>query len=165
MKLYEVLNPNISKVRLVKLDNIHSQEVADCFERNFNLKATHLYNQIKKKRYKAFGYGLRNEQDKLVGFYILQHDKWPHGIASIEFDQKGNGVEGVCLALDKEYRGAGYGKWLINLPQRLGYDFIWGRHMPSLNNLDHWKKRRSFSKTFKDWNDKPMMHITAHRFK
>jgi GNAT superfamily N-acetyltransferase len=78
--------------------------------------------------------------DILAGFYLFNKQQLNYP----EFDGK-NGVQGVALGVLKEYRGKGYGRLLIEKPYELfsnEYDYIWGMHLASLKNIDHWKKRR-----------------------
>jgi hypothetical protein len=57
--------------------------------------------------------------------------------------QTGKGLEGVCLCMDEKYRGNGWGKMLISYAESLPeYDYMWGQHLKSLNNIKQWSKRR-----------------------
>lgn len=54
------------------------------------------------------------------------------------YSQK-NGIQGVILALKSEYRGRGFGRQLRDMPLVSGkYDYCWGFHVKSLNNLGQW---------------------------
>lgn len=68
------------------------------------------------------------------------------------------GAHGVLLAIDSAYKGQGWGRLLIEHPRSLGYDYIWGQAMASLNNLEFWKKRREHLATIHG------VHITAQLF-
>lgn len=51
---------------------------------------------------------------------------------------KKRGVQGVALAVLKEFRGANFGRELRNIPLNSGYDYIWGEHLNGLQNRDNW---------------------------
>lgn len=58
------------------------------------------------------------------------------------------GVEGVALGVDPEYKGIGIGKKLMEYSQNLPYDYIWGQQYESLDNIQHWIKRRDVAAYF-----------------
>lgn len=100
---------------------------------------------------------------KIVGVYLLgerdllqflnAHAKYSKIELSPE-DRKWlkgkRGVKGTALVVLPEYRARGFGKQLIDLPSKLGYDYIWGEALKSLNNLEHWLKRRKLVATVAD---------------
>ena len=54
---------------------------------------------------------------------------------------KKRSVHGVALALLPEFRGIGYGRLLCAFPcQPYKYDYIWGYHEKTLNNIAEWEK-------------------------
>jgi GNAT superfamily N-acetyltransferase len=59
-----------------------------------------------------------------------------------------DGVEGVALGVDPDYKGLGVGKKLLEYSQRLPYDYIWGQQYESLGNIEHWTKRREIAAYF-----------------
>ena len=76
---------------------------------------------------------------KIVGFYIFNENQLNRK------EYISNGLQGVALGIDPEYKGLGLGKLLINYPiDNMGdrYDYIWGMHLKSLKNIDDWLKRR-----------------------
>lgn len=77
--------------------------------------------------------------DNIIGFYLFKRKN----LYGEQFNNK-IGVQGVALGLDEKYRGNGYGKMLIEKSYELkdNFDYIWGLHLQSLNNIDDWKKRR-----------------------
>ena len=77
----------------------------------------------------------------VAGFYLFKSSNLTEPI----FRNK-KGVQGTALGVLKKYRGQGYGKMLINKSYELfseKYDYIWGMHLSVLNNINHWKKRRT----------------------
>lgn len=48
------------------------------------------------------------------------------------------GLQGLGLALKPEYRGSGIGRMMRDVPLSMGYDYIWGRHLKGLHNVDNW---------------------------
>lgn len=100
--------------------------------------------------------------NKIVGCYILQEDTLTcSSNTGFNVDAyKGlRGLHGVGLAVLPQYRELGIGKALRTYPSTMGYDFIYGMHLASLNNLDHWKKLREVVYT------SPTMHITIQDFR
>ncbi len=77
--------------------------------------------------------------DKIIGCYLLK----PRKLHEAPFENL-NGIEGIALAIKEEFRNFGYGKMLISYSENLDYDFIFGQHLKSLNNIDNWKKRRDY---------------------
>lgn len=112
-------------------------------------------------------------QGKVVGFYLLTENqmydyilhymmrdyncysvkdcetKNPGSIRVNPMDFKSlDGVEGVALGVDPDYKGLGVGKKLLEYSQRLPYDYIWGQQYESLGNIEHWTKRREIAAYF-----------------
>ncbi|PCI28671.1 hypothetical protein COB55_03595 [Candidatus Wolfebacteria bacterium] len=73
------------------------------------------------------------------------------------------GIHGLHIYVDKEYRGKGIGRKLMEYSESLG-DYTWGQQGVELNNLHHWKKRRTHIGEFYK-NDKLMGHITITKLK
>jgi hypothetical protein len=72
---------------------------------------------------------------EVVGAYFLKNRN--------QTGQTGQGLEGVCLCMDEKYRGNGWGKMLISYAESLPeYDYMWGQHLKSLNNIEQWSRRR-----------------------
>ena len=84
---------------------------------------------------------------KIIGCYIIA-DK------DLEEYPDKKGIEGIALCILPEYRGHGYGEmlkdWLENYAEANNYDFIFGQHLKSLNNLEPWLKRRELFKEDED---------------
>ena len=76
-------------------------------------------------------------------------EKYPGSIVidPVEFDDL-EGIEGVALGVNPEYKGLGIGKKLIEYSQNLPYDYVWGQQLESLQNIDHWTKRREIAAYF-----------------
>lgn len=84
---------------------------------------------------------LVDENDKLLGCYLLG-DLQVDSIIPTDDYKKLKGVEGVLLAVDETLRGQGWGTKLKNYPNILGFYYIWGQQLKTLNNLKDWLKRR-----------------------
>lgn len=84
---------------------------------------------------------LLNENDEIKGVYILGDQPIESLVKTDEYKNL-KGVEGVVLAVDRELRGKGWGTKLKEYPKNLGYDYIWGQQLKTLNNLEDWLKRR-----------------------
>lgn len=100
--------------------------------------------------------------NKIVGCYILNKDpylfKSNTGLDTSHYKDL-RGLHGVGLAVLPEYRNLGIGRALRDYTATMGYDYIYGMHLASLNNLDHWKKIREVVYT------SPTMHITLKDFR
>ncbi len=122
-------------------------------------------------------------EDKIVGCYILNENQIPIPFKSIRYFNdddsqwedlskyaKLKGIEGIALAVLPEYRDKGIGKALRNYPLTLDYDYIWGQHYESLQNIQHWVKfgRRIVShytglyRTLMDIKDNNDLNKTDH---
>ena len=85
---------------------------------------------------------------KIVGCYLLRQASVMEFAADSKIDlmpyENMRGVEGLALIVLPAFRGTGLGNILKNVPKSLGYDYVWGLQLKSLNNLDYWLKRRIF---------------------
>lgn len=96
---------------------------------------------------------------KIGGFYFLRSEDIPPNNPKLyEKLSKLNGLEGVALGVFKEYKQYGIGKDLIEYPKRLGYDYIWGYQLKSLENIKDWLKRRKL------YYENPYLYITYEIF-
>ena len=80
---------------------------------------------------------------KIIGFYLF-NDNDIYSNKDIFKNKKG--IEGVALGIEKKYRGKGFGNLLIDKSYELfkdKYDYIWGQHLKTLNNLENWKTKRT----------------------
>lgn len=82
------------------------------------------------------------KDDKILGLYLLGDKQF-----NAEKYKNLKGIEGVLLAVDESLRGQGWGDKLKNYPKELGFDYIWGLQLKSLNNLNDWLKRRKLVAT------------------
>jgi GNAT superfamily N-acetyltransferase len=98
----------------------------------------------------------------VVGCYILNTDPI-HFTSNTGFDlskyKNLRGLHGVGLAVLPEYRDRGIGRALREYPDKMGYDYIYGMHLESLNNLENWKKVREVVYTSN------FMHVTLKDFR
>lgn len=97
---------------------------------------------------------------KVGGFYFLREESIPEGGNKEAYETLKNlkGVEGVALGVFDEYKNLGLGRTLINYPSTMGYDYVWGYQLKSLENIDNWLKRR---KLYAETND---LYITYEIF-
>lgn len=101
---------------------------------------------------------LLDDNDKLFGVYILGNNQITQFTKDALYENL-NGVEGVLLGVDKSIMGNGYGTKLKDYTKTLGFDYVWGQQLKSLNNLTHWLKRRKLVAITGD------VYITAEIFK
>lgn len=97
---------------------------------------------------------------EVAGFYFLKEETIPNDGNPEPYNTLKNmrGVEGVGLGIFKKYMGLGLGKKLIEYPKSIGYDYIWGYQLKSLENIDDWLKRREI------YVETPQMYITYQIF-
>lgn len=86
---------------------------------------------------------LVNDKDEMFGLYLFG-DKQLDSLVEVPEYLELKGIEGVLLAVDKSIQGQGWGNKLKDFPKTLGFDYIWGQQLKSLNNLQDWLKRRIF---------------------
>ena len=84
---------------------------------------------------------LLNDKDEIKGVYLLGDQPVSSLVKTDEYKDL-KGVEGVVLAVDESLRGKGWGTKLKDYPKTMGYDYIWGQQLKTLNNLEDWLKRR-----------------------
>ena len=81
---------------------------------------------------------------KVIGCYLLSENSilkyQDYSKENLSKYENKKGVEGVVLALLPEYRKLGIGNDLRNLPEKLGYDYVFGEQLHELNNLSNWIK-------------------------
>ncbi len=79
--------------------------------------------------------------EELKGLYLFG-DKQIDSIIKTEIFKDKKGIEGILLVVDKEIQGQGWGNKLKDYTKTLGFDYIWGQQLKTLNNLLDWCKRR-----------------------
>lgn len=84
---------------------------------------------------------LLNEDNDIKGVYLLG-DKQIDSIVNKKDYKPLKGVEGILIAVDKSFRGKGWGTKLKDYPKKLGFDYIWGQQLKTLGNIHDWLKRR-----------------------
>jgi len=100
---------------------------------------------------------LLNDKNEIKGVYLLG-DQPIESLVKTEEYKDLKGVEGVVLAVDSELRGKGWGTKLKDYPKTMGFDYIWGQQLKTLNNLEDWLKRRVLVAETKS------VYITAEKF-
>jgi len=101
-------------------------------------------------------------ENEIVGCYILNNDQYLFGSnTGIDVSEYKDlrALHGVGLAVLPEYRNLGIGRALRDFTGTMGYDYIYGMHLSSLNNLEHWKKVREVIYTSSN------IHITLKDFR
>ena len=82
-----------------------------------------------------------DDDEDVFGVYLLGNSQLNGVVDRVNLDTM-TGVEGVLLVVDDKIRGMGFGNQLKDFPKTLGVDYIWGQQLKSLENLNHWLKRR-----------------------
>lgn len=157
------LKPTATLTRITEPTEKELEELFQCFERNLKIDRRALQAMM---YYPPFNkdlllYALKNREGLLVGAYLLEEadikEEFPPKKYPTTAKWTGNGVHGIALVLDEAYRGHGLGRQLINLPRKLGYDYVWGIQLKSLKNIHHWLRRRELVLTTNDF------YVTAER--
>jgi hypothetical protein len=104
-------------------------------------------------------FALLNENDEIVGVYLLNKSKIDNYVTDSTKFNGLKGVEGVLLCIQEDYRNHGWGNKLKDAPKSLDIDYIWGQQFKGLNNLQDWLKRRELIDQTHD------IYITAEIFK
>ena len=87
---------------------------------------------------------------KIVGMYLFNEEAVSKIIPkehitmlyeNLDRYQDQRGIQGVTLAIQKEFRGRGWGNFLKKYPRTLGYDYWWGIAFKTLGNLKDWQKQ------------------------
>lgn len=95
----------------------------------------------------------------IAGFYLLREEPIPEKEGEeYEMLSKLRGVEGVALGVFNEYKNYGIGKEMIEYPKKLGFDYIWGYQLKSLENINDWLKRRKL------YAENSYMYVTYQLF-
>jgi GNAT superfamily N-acetyltransferase len=133
---------------MVKIEKVLKEDIEEILELAENIFKQHMSNNKGYINY-VTNWDMSVKltlDDKIIGFYLFNDND----IFDDLFKNK-NGVQGIALGVDSNYRGLGYGKQLIEESYKLfqdDYDYIWGIHLTSLDNEEDWKKRRTiFHKT------------------
>jgi len=80
---------------------------------------------------------------KIIGCYLF----YGESISGVDMNRLENldrysnkyGLHAVALGIMKEYRGLSYGRQLRDSVLAMKeYDYVWGGHLKTLNNLDNW---------------------------
>lgn len=79
--------------------------------------------------------------EELKGVYLFG-DQGVGSLADLSEYANLKGIEGVLLAVDKSIQGQGWGNKMKDFTKTLGFDYIWGQQLKTLNNLEDWLKRR-----------------------
>lgn len=87
----------------------------------------------------------------VAGFYLLREEPIPEeDNEDYEILKNLKGLEGVALGIFKEYKNYGIGKEMIEYPKKLGFNYIWGYQLKSLENINDWLKRRKLYAEYSD---------------
>jgi len=145
---------NISVIRSDEVD-----DVVDLLGQSFGHIDSN--SEIKRKLYNRItnGLSIRAKIDnKIVGVYLVAEKsakKFLEDVLDGRLDShknakifisknliSDNGIQGIALCVDKDYRGLGIGNKLKSYFNNLKYDYIWGVQDKRLNNINHWTKSR-----------------------
>ncbi len=79
--------------------------------------------------------------DELKGLYLFGDQQISSILNLLEYKDL-KGIEGILLAVDSSIQGQGWGNKMKEYPKTMGFDYIWGQQLKTLNNLNDWLKRR-----------------------
>lgn len=116
--------------------------LTDVYSKLNGMSALTIWSVIRAECGGSFGLSVVAEVNgQVAGFYFLtQRDLAPKEGTGITDDMIG--VQGVALGVSSKYKNLGIGKMLIQYPQSLGADYVWGFQLKQLDNINDWLKRR-----------------------
>jgi GNAT superfamily N-acetyltransferase len=130
----------------------------DVYSKLRGMSAGSIWAVIRSQCSKSFGLSVVVEVDGEVGgfYFLTQADLPPKEGTGITDDMVG--IQGVALGVSSKYKNLGIGKKLIEYPQTLGADYVWGYQLKDLENINDWLKRR------KIYSESAGMYITYQIF-
>ena len=130
----------------------------DVYSKLRGMSAGSIWTVIRSQCSKSFGLSVVVEVDGGVGgfYFLTQADLPPKEGTGITDDMVG--IQGVALGVSSKYKNLGIGKKLIEYPQTLGADYVWGYQLKDLENINDWLKRR------KIYSESAGMYITYQIF-
>lgn len=130
----------------------------DVYSKLRGMSAGSIWTVIRSQCNKSFGLSVVVEVNGEVGgfYFLTQADLPPREGTGIDEDMVG--IQGVALGVSSKYKNLGIGKKLIEYPQTLGADYVWGYQLKDLENINDWLKRR------KIYSESEGMYITYQIF-
>ena len=103
---------------------------------SFNTFEETIHSKMQASDFRRYSYVMK-DGDKIIGGFYMAPTDIPFHVEELEGLR---GLEGVCLFLLPEYKGRGLGRKLRDCPKLLKeqFDYIWGQHLASLDNLQNW---------------------------
>jgi ribosomal protein S18 acetylase RimI-like enzyme len=132
----------------IRIEHIERDDIKDILTLCDNVFASVIQGGIKNYVNYATNWDISiklMKDDTIIGFYLFSIKK----LSKFDIFKDKKGIEGIALGVDEKYRGLGYGNILINESINMfknDYDYIWGKHLKRLNNLEDWKKKRTILK-------------------
>ena len=146
-KLCELLNIKSCQFQIKQLQTEDMPKVIEICQKIFLGMGSIVDDPWQTEFFTDFQYSVKAVSfGRIIGCYLLCP-------SSLDFDKEDytfyentenykskKGLFGNVLALKPKYHGRGFGKQLRNVPLAYPFDYIWGYHLKSLNNLDHWTR-------------------------
>ena len=116
--------------------------LTDVYSKLRGMSAGSIWTVIRSQCRGSFGLSVVVEVNGEVGgfYFLTQADLAPKESTGITDDMIG--IQGVALGVSSKYKNLGIGKKLIEYPQTLGADYVWGYQPKDLENINDWLKRR-----------------------
>jgi GNAT superfamily N-acetyltransferase len=132
--------------------------LTDVYSKLRGMSAGSIWTVIRSQCRGSFGLSVVVEVNGEVGgfYFLTQADLTPKEGTGITDDMIG--IQGVALGVSSKYKNLGIGKRLIEYPQTLGADYVWGYQLKDLENINDWLKRR------KIYSESEGMYITYQIF-
>jgi GNAT superfamily N-acetyltransferase len=132
--------------------------LTDVYSKLRGMSAGSIWTVIRSQCRGSFGLSVVVEVDGEVGgfYFLTQADLAPKEGTGITDDMIG--IQGVALGVSSKYKNLGIGKRLIEYPQTLGADYVWGYQLKDLENINDWLKRRRI------YSESEGMYITYQIF-
>lgn len=132
--------------------------LTDVYSKLRGMSAGSIWTVIRSQCRGSFGLSVVVEVNGEVGgfYFLTQADLAPKEGTGITDDMIG--IQGVALGVSSKHKNLGIGKKLIEYPQTLGADYVWGYQLKDLENINDWLKRR------KIYSESEGMYITYQIF-
>ena len=73
-----------------------------------------------------------------ASIYDFMQDNPTCALSDLSSYKDKQGIQGVALVVRNSFKGKGIGKLLRDVPKSMNVDYIWGKHLSDLGNIQQW---------------------------